>query len=319
MAGVVVVAEQLSGGLNEVSLELLTKAREIGTALQQEVTVVLAGHGLDGLATQLQSADRVILVDDPALASFTPDAYEQALAPVLDELAPTLVLAGNTSMGMDLAGGLSNRLKWPLAAYCTDVRSEGAALVGIAQLYGGKLFAEVELGQGPVIVSVIPGSFKAAAPGGAGAIERRAGSGETSRTRFVELISPEASDVDIRKAQALVSVGRGIGGPENLDVVEDLARALGAEVSASRPVVDSGWLPKTRQVGKSGMTVKPRLYFAVGISGAPEHLQGMKDAEFIVAVNTDASAPIFDVAHVGVVADLLDFVPALTERVGAGG
>jgi len=124
--------------------------------------------------------------------------------------------------------------------------------------------------------------------------------------------------VDIKKVPVLVSVGRGIGGAENVEIAEDLARALGGEIAASRPVVDSGWLPKARQVGKSGMTVRPKLYIALGISGAPEHLQGMKDAEFIVAVNTDSSAPIFDTAHIGVVADALEFVPALTERLSAG-
>lgn len=318
MAGIVVIAEALNGTLNEVSLELLSKGGELATALGQPLTAVLAGDGLDALAPALQAANRVLLLEDPSLSHYTPDAHEQAIAAAIAPLEPRLVMIGNTTAGMDLAAGLAARLKWPVAAYCTDLRMEGNDLIAIAQLYGGKLFAEVELGSQSVIVSVIPGSFPAVAPGGSGVIERAAVPAGKSRTRFKELIAPEAADVDIKKAQALVSVGRGIGGPENLDIVQDLARAIGAEVAASRPVVDSGWLPKARQVGKSGLTVKPKLYFAIGISGAPEHLQGMKDAEFIVAVNTDGAAPIFEVAHLGVVADALEFVPALTERVRAG-
>jgi len=318
MAGIVVLAEALSGALNDVSLELLSKGRQLATALGQPLIAVLVGDGLDAIAPALQGADRVLLIEDPALRQFTPDAHEHALTAAITPLEPRLLMIGNTTAGMDLAAGLAARLKWPLAAYCTDLRLDGKELIAVAQLYGGKLFAEVELASQPVIVSVIPGSFPAMAPGGTGTIEHVAASVEKSRTQFKELIAPEAADVDIRKAPALVSVGRGIGGPENLGIVEDLARAIGAEVAASRPVVDSGWLPKARQVGKSGQTVKPKLYLAVGISGAPEHLQGMKDAEFIVAVNTDASAPIFEVAHLGVVADALEFVPALTERVRAG-
>jgi electron transfer flavoprotein alpha subunit len=318
VAGIIVIAEALNGTLNEVSLELLSKGRELATELGQPLTAVLAGDGLDAVAPALQGADRVLLLENPALSHFTPDAHEQAIAAVIASMEPRLVMIGNTTAGMDLAAGLAARLHWPLAAYCTGLLMEGNDLIAVAQLYGGKLFAEVELGSRSVIVSVIPGSFPAVVPGGTGTVERVAVPAGKNRTRFEELIAPEAADVDIRKAPALVSVGRGIGGPENLDIVQELARAIGAEVAASRPVVDSGWLPKARQVGKSGLTVKPKLYFAVGISGAPEHLQGMKDAEFIVAVNTDASAPIFEVAHLGVVADALEFVPALTERVRAG-
>ena len=321
MAPVVVIAEQLGGVLNDVSLELLGKGRQLAEGLGQPLVVLLAGDQLDSLAASLLSADRVLLLEDKGLAHFTPDAYEQVLAEALKGLEPRLVLIGNTSAGMDLAAGLSGRLDWVLAAYCTDLRVEGTELVAVAQLYGGKLFAEVELGTSAAIASVIPGSFPAdagKAGEGRATVERLPVKLPPGRVRFHELIAPEATSVDIKKVPVLVSVGRGIGGAENVEIAEDLARALGGEIAASRPVVDSGWLPKARQVGKSGMTVRPKLYIALGISGAPEHLQGMKDAEFIVAVNTDSSAPIFDTAHIGVVADALEFVPALTERLSAG-
>ena len=191
-----------------------------------------------------------------------------------------------------------------------------------AQVYGGKLLAEVALSGERGICTVVAGSF--AAPDGTGA---GAGAGgpaveavpppaglDDLRTSFLTLVEPEGGDVDITAAELLVSVGRGIGSQDNLDEVQELADALGAPLSASRPVTDAGWLPKTRQVGKSGLKVKPKVYITFGISGAPEHLEGMRDAELIIACNTDAAAPIFDVAHYGTTVDLFDLVPALTDK-----
>jgi electron transfer flavoprotein alpha subunit len=188
--------------------------------------------------------------------------------------------------------------------------------VATSQVYGGKLSAEVEI-DGPAIVSVVAGSFTAAT-GGSPAIEDVSAPDLSGlRTEFLARIEPEAADVDITAEEILVSVGRGIGGEENIELAQELADALGATVSASRPVTDAGWLPKTRQVGKSGRTVKPKLYIACGISGAPEHLEGMSDAELIIAINTDEKAPIFDVADYGTTADLFDVLPAMTEQLQA--
>ena len=193
-------------------------------------------------------------------------------------------------------------------------------MIARSQLYGGKIIATTRT-ESPAVFAVVGGSFPEAPgrSGGKGAQETMDPPGSLSslHSRFVGATAPGGEGVDITKAERLVSVGRGIGGPENIELAEELAKALGAEIGASRPVCDSGWLPKTRQVGKSGMSVKPKLYFAVGISGAPEHLEGMRDSELIVAVNSDANAPIFKVAHFGTTCDLFDLLPALTERLKA--
>ena len=237
--------------------------------------------------------------------------------------APRALLVAATAMGMDQAAGLSAELGWPLVAYAKDVSVSGDALTAVSQIYGGKILAEMEMGGEHAIVSVLPGSF----PADAG---RASGSPTVEevpppealgalRMRFKQLIRPEAGDVDITRETKLVSVGRGIDGQENIELAEELAEALGAALAASRPIVDQGWLPKTRQVGKSGMTVKPKLYLAVGISGAPEHLEGMRGAETIVAINTDPEAPIFGAAHYGVVGDLFEILPALTDKIKEAG
>jgi electron transfer flavoprotein alpha subunit len=217
---------------------------------------------------------------------------------------------------MDVAGGLSARAKVPLVAYCTAISLDGDELVATSQVFGGKLNAEVAV-DGAAICSVVAGSFEPAT-GGSPAVEDAAPSGlDDLATTFLERVEPEVSDVDVTAEEILISVGRGIGGEDNIELAQELADALGGVVSASRPVTDSGWLPKTRQVGKSGQKVKPKLYIAVGISGAPEHLEGMGDAELIIAINTDENAPIFEVAHYGTTEDLFDVIPALTEQVEA--
>jgi len=257
-------------------------------------------------------------MEHPALAAYTPEAYEKALLHLLEERQPRLVLIPNTTLGMDVGAGLSAAWQAPLVAYVVDLQSEDGTLVATSQVYGGKLVAESAVEGDRAICTVIAGSFPVeAGRAGAGAsIEAVAPPAalDSLATSFVELREPEAGDVDISAADLLVSVGRGIGNGDDVELVQELADALGAAVSASRPVTDKGWLPKTRQVGKSGVKVKPRLYLSLGISGAPEHLEGMRDAELIIACNTDPQAPIFDVAHYGTTADLFDLVPALTEK-----
>lgn len=317
---VAVVVEHLGGTIADISFELLGRGRELATSTGGRLLAVAAGHGLTGLARELGAADAVLLCQGPALLHFTPEAHQNALAAVLGARAPRVTLVGNTSMGMDLGAGLAAALGWPLVAYCRDARLEDGTLVATSQVYGGKILAEARA-EGPhAILSMLAGSSPAAAGRAAGAPtveEIAAPSGGRERVRFRRLIQPAAGDVDITREAVLVSVGRGIQSKDNLPVVEELARALGGTVSASRPIVDQGWLSRTRQVGKSGMTVKPKLYLAVGISGAPEHLEGMRGAELVVAVNTDPTAPIFNVAQYGVVGDLFDVLPLLTEKIKA--
>lgn len=317
MAGsIFVVCEQQRGELAAVTFEALAAARTVANG--SDVVAVLGGAARAGLAAQLGNADRVLHLADAALDDHSPDAYEAALAAALRERDLRLVVVPNTTFGMDLAAGLAGLLGLPLVAYVVALRLDGDAIVATSQIYGGKILADVALA-GAAVVSIVPGSFAAAgAASTSPAVETVTGSAPSApRIRLTGFRTAAAADVDITKEKVLVSVGRGIGGPENLPLAEELAKALGGAVSGSRPVTDAGWLPKTRQVGKSGLTVKPKVYIALGISGAPEHLQGMKDAELIVAVNSDAGAPIFGVAHYGIVGDVLDVVPEITKRVAS--
>jgi electron transfer flavoprotein alpha subunit len=219
---------------------------------------------------------------------------------------------GWTATGMDLAAWLSARLGKPCAAY---VKNIGADLTMSCQVYGGRMSADVSAEGDMAIAACLAGSFPVEAGQGSTAATTMASPVDLSglKVKFVEAIKPAAGDVDITSQMKLVSVGRGIGGKENIELAEELAGKLGAIVSASRPVVDAGWLPRTRQVGKSGLKVKPKLYLMLGISGAPEHLEGMQSAELIIAVNTDKKAPIFNVAHYGATADLFEVADAMLE------
>lgn len=309
-----VITEHLGGMLTPATFEAIAAARSVAGG--GSVTAVLCGAANAGLAARLGKADRVLHLADPELDRYSPDLYESALRAVLADRAPRLVLVPNTTLGMDLGAGLAARLRLPMAAYCIALARDGETIIATSQIYGGKILADVAFAERGV-VSLVPGSFPEEAGRGEGAPEVEAVSGLATgapRIRLGGYSAGESGDVDITKEAVLVSVGRGIGGPENLEIAEELAKALGGAVSGSRPVTDAGWLPRSRQVGKSGLTVKPKLYLALGISGAPEHLQGMKDAELIVAVNSDAGAPIFGVAHYGIVGDVLDVVPAITEQ-----
>ncbi len=313
---VFVIAEHLEGKLSEVTFEMLGKARSLAPALGGRAVAVLLGHDVTALAQQLGAADQVLYLEDAGLRYFIPERAEQALRELLQDEKPALTMVANTSMGMDLAAALSAALDWPLIAYCSDVQVEDGKIVATSQMYGGKIAVETTSLSDHTLVSVLAGVFPASEGHASkpASVQTMFGAANEGRVRFKGLTVPEAGDVDITREALLVSVGRGIGSKDNIELVEELAQNLGASLAASRPIIDSGWLPKQRQVGKSGLTVKPKLYLAVGISGAPEHLQGMKDAELIIAINSDASAPIFEVADYGVVGDLFDIVPALSER-----
>lgn len=316
MGDIYVIAEQFRGALSDITFELLGKAKELAAG-GQVVAVLVGGAGTRDLASQLGAAGRVLVIEDERLSAYTPEAYKAVLVEAVGQRDPGLVLVGNTSMGMDMAAGLSAATGLPLVAYCLGLATEGSAIVATSRLYGGKMDVEVAL-DGSAIVSVQAGAFPADPGRASGSPEieevKAPAALETVKTKFLRLIEPEAGDVDITRADVLVSVGRGIQNADNIEVMQELADAMGAPLAASRPITDAGWLPKTRQVGKSGLTVKPKLYLCAGISGAPEHLEGMRDADLIIAINTDERAPIFDVANFGVTEDLFDVVPALTEK-----
>jgi len=316
---ILVLADHLRGQLSDTTQELVAKAKELAGATGGQAVVALLGA--PDVATQITGADRVLTVDHPALADYMPEAWEKTLVHLVNERQPRLVLIANTTIGMDLGAGLSAACGAPLVAYTVRLEADGGDIVATAQVYGGKLLAEVALTGDRGICTVVAGSFGASDVTGAGAgaaveaVPPPAGLDDL-KTSFLAMVEPEGGDVDITTAEILVSVGRGIGSQDNLEEVQELADALGAPLSASRPITDAGWLPKTRQVGKSGLKVKPKVYLTFGISGAPEHLEGMRDADLIIACNTDAAAPIFDVAHYGTTVDLFDLVPALSDKVG---
>lgn len=319
MAGNVwIVAEQWKGSISDATYEALALGRDLADGLGVRLEAVLLGHGARHLAVSLGRADGVIYVDAPALADGTGDQVSRALAVLTAERAPALILVPTTNVGWDLLGLLPARLGAPLVNFCRQAVATPGAVEFTSLLYGGKMAATLRAGSGPVVVAVLPGARPAEAgkAGGPPEVEEAVVDfTPASGVRWLEYQEPEAGDVDITQQEVLVAVGRGINNQANIEVAEDLAAALGGAVCGSRPVIDQGWLPLVRQVGKSGATVKPRLYVAAGISGAPEHVEGMKDAELIIAVNTDAGAPIFSVAHFGIVEDATDVLEALAEAV----
>lgn len=315
-----VLAEQWRGQLAEVTYELVTLGRELADQLGVPLQAVLLGHKAKDLAHRLGRVDAVLYADHPLLAEPTPELYAEALAQLVKEKRPGSLLIPLTNVSLDVAALLPAHLQAPFINFCQDVRVTEGRLQTRCVMYGGKIEVTVTATGEPTILGILPG---ARPPGKGGETqtppleEVSVSLPETPKVRFKRYIEPEAGDVDITQQDVLVAVGRGIQRQENLALAEELAEALGGAVCGSRPVIDQGWLPLSRQVGKSGANVKPKLYLAAGISGAPEHVEGMKNAELIIAINTDPNAPIFHVAHYGIVADALDLLPALTEAVRA--
>jgi electron transfer flavoprotein alpha subunit len=309
-----VVIEHLRGQVNDISYVMLAAARTLAQESSGAVVAVLLGYDAQGLTRDL-AADRVLYVDHPTLAEFTPDAYQTVLISLIEENAPRAVLFGDTSIGADVAGELSARLGLPLVSQCLSI---GAGGKFISKIYGGKIMAEGDLPATTTLVTMIPGGYKpelGQSPEPAEVTLVEAPSPESRRVKLGQYIEPEAGDVDISREPILVAVGRGLQNQDNLELVEEMAEVLGGVVCASRPIVDQGWLPTTRLVGRSGQRVKPKLYLALGISGAPEHVEGITNSEMVIAINTDPTAPIFDVARYGAVVDMLDLLPVLTEQV----
>ena len=316
---ILVLAETNQDAVAGITLEMLGGARQLAAATGGRVVAVLLGPESARHADALKAADRILVVDDPALAGFSPEAYLAVLAGLVASEQPRAVLLGSTTTGLDLAPALGVKLNAPVLGGCQRIEARDGALLVTTSLCAGKLLADVRVDAAPAVLLILPGAFQAAGEEGQGQVETIPSpvALEPGAIRFEQMVLPEAGDVDITQQAVLVCVGRGIQQEANMELAEELAEVLGGAVCASRPIVDQGWLPTTRQVGKSGMIVKPSLYLALGLSGAPEHLEGMSGSELVIAVNTDPQAPIFDVAHFGVEMDLLDLVPPLIEAVKA--
>jgi len=308
-----VVIEHLRGQVADISYMLMAAARVLAQGTGGDVVGVLLGHNEQGLASNL-AANRILYLDHPTLADFNSDAYQMALAGLLEDDAPCVVLFGSTSIGAEVASVLSTRLGLPLVSLCHNFNTDG---LFVSQIYGGKIMAEGDIPGPTALITMIPGGFdpengKSPNPPEVTSVTVAL---DEPRIRLTGYLEPEASDVDISKESILISVGRGIQTEDNIELAEELAELMDGKVAASRPVVDQGWLPTSRMVGKSGQRVKPKLYLALGISGAPEHVEGIVDAEMIIAVNTDPAAPIFDVARYGTEIDVLDLLEELIEQV----
>jgi electron transfer flavoprotein alpha subunit len=319
MKEILVLAEHRGGELRDITWEMLSKGRQLAEALGAEVSVALLGKDVKALAEALRPrANRVLWVEDERLEHFNTETYEKVLASLLGERQPLLTLIGQTATGMDLAPGLAARLKMALATDCIGIEPDGERFAITRQVYGGKVNARVSfLKKRPYMVTVRPGAFPVVEKDSlAGDIDPLVTplSDEALARRFIGFVEAAAGEVDISQADVLVSVGRGIKDPENIPMVKELADALGGALSCSRPVVDKKWLPKSCQVGTSGKTVKPKVYIAIGISGAFQHIAGMKGAGTVIAINKDPKAPIFNVAHYGIVGDLFKIVPVLKEK-----
>ena len=312
-----VVVEHLRGQVSDISYIMLAAAHLLAQGTGGKVVAVILGHDARELVVGL-AADQVLYLDHPSLTDFTSDAYQKALVGLISNNTPRVVLFGHTSVGMDVASGLSARLGLPLVSQCRNVSADDSVLKFISQICGGKIMAEGVLPVPTALVTMVPGGFKPEQGRSAQSPEVTLLTVQTLeglRVSLKQYIEPETSDVDISKEQILVSVGRGIQNQDNIELAQELADALGAVVCASRPVVDQGWLPSSRLVGKSGKSVKPKVYLAMGISGAPEHAEAITDSETIITINTDPSAPIFNLANYGTTVDLFDLVPTLTEQV----
>lgn len=307
---VAVIAEVIESKIQDISYELFGKAREIADETGGKSYAFVMGSSVD---VSNLPCDVVYYVEDEKLKDFSSMHY-RTLIKLVERTNPDLVLAGNTSIGTDLAAKLAAEFEMPIASLCSDVSVENV-IKATSLAYGGKMLVDLELKDKGVIIAN-RGSFTPL-ESGSPEIEKLSleelGVEADDSIEFIGYIRPE-EDVDISKFDVLVSVGRGIGGEENIDDARELAELLGGEIGASRPVVDQEWLPKSRQVGRSGKTVTPNLYLALGISGASEHLEGVK-AKNVIAINTDPDAPIFRVSRVGVVADIFDVLPVLIEKI----
>ena len=333
--GVFVFAQQVDNKLNGIALELVCKGKDLAKDLGTEVTAVLIGSDVMGLTKELAEygADRIIVVDDPELKEYRTEPYAHALAEVIKKYKPEIMLVGATAIGRDLGPRVSARIHTGLTADCTQLEIGDFPInpiPGREQLHNQLLMTRPAFGGNtiatiacpnfrPQMATVRPGVMqKAERVEGAQAVIEEFNPGFVPNNKYVEILDivKAVSDVeDIMDAKILVSGGRGVGSAENFKLLDDLAEALGGTVSCSRAVVDAGWKSKDLQVGQTGKTVRPHVYFAIGISGAIQHLAGMEESDIIIAINKDETAPIFDVADYGIVGDLNKILPALTEKI----
>jgi len=315
---VLVIAEQRDGVLKKVAFEMLGAGAGLATASGGSVEAALLGSGLDGLPDTLAQygATKIYVADDDSLATYSSEGYTNTLADLIGKVEPAIILLGATAMGKDLAPRLAARLGVGLASDCTALEIDGGRLLSTRPIFAGKALARVKLNGDPQMASVRPNVLAAPEPdpSAVAAVEPVAAAAGQVRARVVDIVGAGAGEIDVAEADIIVTGGRGVAGPDGFVPIRDLAKTLGAAVGASRAAVDAGWIEHSHQVGQTGKTVTPNLYVACGVSGAIQHLAGMKTAKTIVAVNKDPEAPIFKLANYGIVGDLFEVVPLLEKE-----
>ncbi|MFO7952048.1 MAG: electron transfer flavoprotein subunit alpha/FixB family protein [Bacillota bacterium] len=318
MGKILVLAEHRQGALRDISYEMMAIAPKLADEMGAEVETLLIGSGMDDLAKELSGYGvKVKVIDDPVFENFNAEKYQKVLSALIDEMKPAVLIAPHTVQGVDFMPSLAVEKKLPLVAEALDLCYEDDTLKATRTMYTGKVNATVAFKPADTcLVTIREGAVEAPEPAAAGSVEKIDSplQEDIPYRKFVEYIEAEVGEVDITQSEILVAVGRGLKEDKNLPDIEELAKAIKADIAGSRAAIDAGWLPHDRQVGTSGKTVKPKLYLALGISGAFQHVAGMKGAKTVVAVNKDPEAPIFNVADYAIVDDLFKVVPALKEK-----
>jgi electron transfer flavoprotein alpha subunit len=319
MGEIFILVEHRQGKIRDITHEMLAAGEKLASQQGGSSTAILLGHNVKHFAEELATkASKVLVVEDGQLEHFNSILYQKVLSSIIAKYQPDLTLIGHTAFGMDLAPSLSVEMGFPLVTDCIGLSFEENRLKAVRSIYGGKVNANVSLRESKGYVATIrPGVFNPGAPG-----EEKAGivmetsplQGTIDAKKFIEYIEAPITGEDITQAEIIVSVGQGIGGPEHIPMIEEVAKSLGGVLACSRPVVDRNWLPKERQVGISGKTVKPKVYIAIGISGAFQHVTAIRGSETIIAINKDPRAPIFGVADYGIVDDFQNVIPILEEK-----
>lgn len=317
-----VIVERFGGVPTDLTLEAMAVGKELAEASGCELIVAITTEtgGEQAVPEGLGLASAAVVIEGAGLDLPLPSLQAAALAAAMRASTPQAVIVPLSNLSLGIGPALAELTGGASINFCRDIRIEDGRLTAECMLYGGKMIATARPTAEPAIFGLWPGSRlpdSGRAAGRPARIERISPEFPAAQSRFIEWIEPEAGEVNLNGMEVLVAIGRGLQGPENLELAEELAEVMQGAVCGSRPAIDQGWLPLSRQVGKSGATVKPKLYLAAGISGAPEHVEGMRNAELIVAINTDPAAPIFQVAHYGIVGDALDVLPALTKAARA--
>jgi electron transfer flavoprotein alpha subunit len=313
--GVIAITEQRDGKFRKVSYEVVSEGRRLADGLSCPLTAVIIGAGVEALAAEIKKygPDKIVVLDDPGLADYRTDAYTNVVADVVASLTPAVVIAGASAQGKDLCARLAARLDAGLAMDCTAVSVQNGAITCTRPMFGGKIFADIQIQGAPQLIAVRPNVMSITEAAREAAVSTPAVRLGEVKTAVVEKVMDTGSKVELTEAEVIVSGGRGTAG--NFKPIEDLAAAMGGAVGASRSAVDEGWRKHADQVGQTGKVVSPALYIACGISGAIQHLAGMSTAKVIVAINKDSEAPVFSKADFGVVGDIFQILPAVTEAV----